>query len=228
MTRRHVRTLAVAFVALAVVAAGSATTVGAAVGVGTTAGVGTTVGVGTTTAAAMAAQSSLDSCTTIDEPGTYVLTASVENGGGTPISQACIEITADDVILYGNGHAIDGRGVSHTKGVAVVNAENVTLTNFTTSDWHAGVLVENGSATVRNVNASSNAYGIRLENASASTVADNAVENNLIGVYADDADVTLDGNDFSDNEISVKRAGDSDERTTDGPTTSPGLVLARA
>jgi parallel beta-helix repeat protein len=209
MTRRYARTLAVTLAVLALVAGSGLALLGAA------------------TPTTGAAQTPVDSCTTIDEPGTYVLTADVDNGGGTAISQACFEITADDVTFDGNGHTIDGRGVSHTKGVAVVNAENVTVTNFEVNDWHSGVLVENGSVTVRDVHAFSNAYGIRLENTSASMVENNTVDNNLIGIYTDGADVTLDGNDLSDNEIPVKQTDESANRTTAGATTPAAVGFPR-
>jgi parallel beta-helix repeat protein len=209
MTCRHARTLAVALAVLALVAGGGVAMLGAA------------------TPGSATAQTTVDSCTTIDEPGTYVLTGDVDNGGNTAISQACFEITADDVTFDGNGHTIDGRGESHTKGVAVVNAENVTVTNFEVTDWHEGVLVENGSATVQNVNASSNAYGIRLVNANASEVANNTVENNLIGIYADGADVTLDGNDLSDNEVPVKQSEESEGRLVAGSVSCFNSGFAR-
>lgn len=192
MTLREARSLVVLLAAVALVAgvAGAPT--------------------GAVTATDGADQTTVDSCTTIDEPGTYVLTSDIDNGGKTPISGACFRITADDVTFDGNGHTIDGRGVSHTKGVAVVDAKNVTVTNFEVDDWHSGVLVDNGSATVRAVHTFSNAYGVRLENASGSTVTNNTVEGNLIGIYTNSEDVTLDGNDLSENEISIKRAGDSE------------------
>jgi parallel beta-helix repeat protein len=212
MTRRHVRTLAVALAALALLMGGGVALSGAA---------SPTI---TSVSPVEGAQSTVDSCTTIDEPGTYVLTADVDNGGGTAISQACIEITADGVTFDGNGHTIDGRGVSHTKGVAVVNAQNVTVTNFEVTDWHSGVLVENGSATVRDVHTVSNAYGVRLENASPSTVADNTVESNLVGIDADGERVTLDGNDFSNNEVPVTQSETSEGRLTAGLTNSARLV----
>jgi parallel beta-helix repeat protein len=191
-------------------------------------GAGSPVALGAASSSSAPAQNVVDSCTTIDEPGTYVLAVDVDNGGETAISQACFEITADDVTFDGDGHTIDGRGVSHTKGVAVVNAENVTVENVEVADWHSGVLVENGSATVRNVTTVSNAYGVRLENASASTVTDNAVEGNLVGIYADGANVTLDGNDLSDNEVPVKQTEASPERTTTASADAARPVAIRA
>lgn len=160
------------------------------------------VGVGPPTNATDATE--LDGCTTIDESGTYHLTADVENGGGTAISKACFRITADDVTFDGNGHAIDGRGVSHTKGVTVARSENVTLQNFTATDWHAGVRVENGSATIRDVASFSNAYGVRLEAAGGSALVDTAIDDNLVGVIKTSENVSMKNNSIGGNEISIR------------------------
>ena len=152
-----------------------------------------------------ATQRTIDSCGTIDRPGTYVLSSKIENGGNTAISKPCIEITADDVAFDGNGHLIDGRGESHTKGIAVVGAEGVTIRNVAVDDWHAGVHVSEGSATIRNVETYSNTYGVRLENATGVTVENSTVRNNLVGVSAVGEDVTLSDNDISENEIEIQR-----------------------
>jgi parallel beta-helix repeat protein len=154
-----------------------------------------------------AARQTVDSCTTIDESGTYVLTSNIENGGQTAISKACIEITADDVTFDGDGHAIDGRGVSHTKGVAVLGARGVTVRNVAVDDWHSGLLVTEGAAaTIANVESFSNTYGVRLENAEETTVENSTVTDNLVGVSVAGGTVNLSNNDLSDNDIEVQRA----------------------
>ncbi|WP_115865042.1 right-handed parallel beta-helix repeat-containing protein [Halorussus litoreus] len=212
MTRRDARTLAALVLAL-VVGSGFALAVGPgsalAAGGGATSDVAGGGPAGGSAGAESAAQTQIYSCTTIDESGTYVLASDVENGGGTAISQSCIEITADDVTFDGGRNTLDGRGVSHTAGVGVVDAENVTVRNLAVSDWHAGVRAANGSVTVREVETASNAYGIRLANVTGATVANNSIEGNLVGIYADAENATLTGNDFSENEIRVKRPSES-------------------
>lgn len=195
MTRSDARTVAVLALALALV-----------VGAGAT-GISLLGGPVSTADAAQA--TAIDSCTTIDESGTYVLTKKIDNGGKTPISGTCIEITADNVTFDGDGHLIDGQGVSHTKAIGVYDAEDVTVRNVEVTEWHEGVLVEDATATVREVNSHSNAYGVRLQNASGSTVENTAVEGNLVGISVESENVTLDGNDVSNNEIDVKRPDDS-------------------
>lgn len=112
----------------------------------------------------------ISSCSTIDEPGRYELTSEITNGGGTRISQSCIEIRSGNVILDGNGHVIDGRGTSHTIGVAVRTSENssnkeVRIENVTVTDWHKGVAFHSAAqGRVQDVSASGNVYGIHIEN----------------------------------------------------------------
>ncbi|WP_225333454.1 right-handed parallel beta-helix repeat-containing protein [Halomicrobium urmianum] len=73
--------------------------------------VASVVGLGWAATGAAAAQETeaaqgpteIDACTTITEPGSYVLAADLEGANGT-----CIEIASDDVVLDGNGHAIAG------------------------------------------------------------------------------------------------------------------------
>lgn len=152
------------------------------------------------------AATTVDSCTTIEQSGTYVLTSDVENGGNTAISGSCIEIRADGVTFDGQGHSLDGRGVSHTKGITV-NASDVTVRNVEVDDWHYGIWVHGGSATVENVRTFSNAYGVRLDDAKGSTVRNSTVESNLIGIYADSSDgLTVENNQISKNQIGVKYA----------------------
>lgn len=76
----------------------------------------------------------LESCTVIDTPGRYVLARDVENA----TVETCFDVTADDVVLDGRGHVVDGesRGgyPSETVGVRVTGA-NVTVRDVTVTDW---------------------------------------------------------------------------------------------
>ena len=199
MTLRDARTLGVLLVALALAVSGS---VVAGPALGSTASDGADRS--DAEASGDAARTSIDSCTTIDQPGNYALTADVENAGNTAISESCIEITADDVTLDGGGHRIDGRGESHTRGIAVRGAEGVTIENVEVRDWHAGIFVSKGSVTVRDVRTVSNAYGLRLENATDATVENGTVEENLVGIYTNTENLTVNGTDFSGNEMRLK------------------------
>lgn len=124
----------------------------------------------------------IDACTTITEPGRYVVTADVENA-----TETCIEIKADDVVLDGAGHVVDAassRFARHT-GVRVTGAEDVVVTNLTLTDWgFAGVYFRgvSGSA-VRNVTASDSRFGVTVRSSSeVRVVGVNATNNTAAGI----------------------------------------------
>jgi parallel beta-helix repeat protein len=146
----------------------------------------------------------ISGCETITEPGRYVLTRDIINTPGPRTTQNCVWVNASDVVLDGNGHRIDGIGVSDSTGVYVgskADIDNVTVRNVTLSDWHKGVWhrgVSNG--TFRNVNATNNAIGIGVENASGTRVLDNEASTNLIGIRVTDSTLAaLAGNEVSGN-----------------------------
>jgi len=146
----------------------------------------------------------IDGCGEITEPGRYVLTRNVTNDLGTRTSQNCVWVNASDVVFEGNGHRIDGIGVTDSIGVYVgspAQQENVTVRNLTVSDWHKGVWhrgVRDG--TVERVNATDNAIGIGIENASGTRTIDNEASANLIGIRVTDSTLdSLSGNELSDN-----------------------------
>lgn len=145
----------------------------------------------------------IDSCTRITDPGTYVLTADVEDDQSTRLSESCIRIATDDVVFDGNGHTIDGRGISDTRGVTATGT-NVTVRNVTVSDWDRGIYYRNVSGgTIRGANATANGYGIDLDRSSGVAVMDNDVSGNLIGIdlRRSNAGVELGGNRVNGNHL---------------------------
>ncbi|WP_254807817.1 right-handed parallel beta-helix repeat-containing protein [Natronosalvus amylolyticus] len=95
----------------------------------------------------------LEECAVIHFPGTYTL------AGDLIGNQTCIEIAADDVVLDGMGHTIEGIDVDDDGtqyGIHVNDADNVTISDVTIDGWDTGlrfagsdgvvtdVLVENG------------------------------------------------------------------------------------
>lgn len=123
--------------------------------------------------AAGTAPTSIDSCTTIDEPGRYVLTENVSGYGGG----YCITIESSDVVLDGNGHTIDA---SETNGVLVNGSEGAE--NVTIRDLRVHGLIA----------ASAGTFGVIVENASDTTVANVTVEDAFVGVEVhESSDVTI-------------------------------------
>ncbi|GAA0255412.1 NosD domain-containing protein [Haladaptatus pallidirubidus] len=149
----------------------------------------------------------INSCTTIDEPGRYELTKNITNGGGTPISQSCIEIQSGNVVFDGNGHTIDGRGNSHTVAIDVntpENSKNIQITNAVITNWHEGIVFRHDElGEIQNVTASSNVYGISLENSQLVITRNSILKDNLVGkrVSGSSIHIQLWGNEFSGNQV---------------------------
>ncbi len=137
----------------------------------------------------------IDSCTTIDEPGTYRLVESIENS----TADVCILIQASDVHFDGGGHTVDGNvtrrallerlaGPPPSEGVGIgVNIDgsspvsNVTVTNVVASDWFFGVLVRGASgATVRDVTGTASGIGILVDATTGARVERSNASNNVI------------------------------------------------
>lgn len=104
------------------------------------------------------AANDVNSCQTITAAGEYDLTVDISQSG------TCFEVASDDVVIDGQGHAIDLQG----GGVAVSLPSTGTQDNVTVSD----LSVENGgepitareatNLTVRNLDVRASSYGVRL------------------------------------------------------------------
>lgn len=150
----------------------------------------------------------IDSCTSITEPGRYLLTADIVDDQSTHLSESCIRIEADDVVLDGDGHRLDGRGVSGTVGIAVSSSgglSNVSVVRLTVSDWDWGLYYQDVSGgEVRDVTVEHNGAGIAMEETRGVTVRDNEIANNGIGVFVLDAsDIAVRSNSVSENLVGV-------------------------
>lgn len=141
----------------------------------------------------------IESCTTIESPGEYVLSSDIADAP----EAGCLVITADDVTVDGNGHAI-APNESSARGPAVLarGAENVSVRNVRLSDWQVGVAfdgVTRGSVTdVRVSNAA--IAGVSIDGTSQGvTVADTDVTDATGGVQiAAGSDVAVQDNTLTD------------------------------
>src|SRR3989304_8492145 len=106
------------------------------------------------------AANQINSCTTIDLPGEYVLNQSILN---SPASPSCIFITSSNVIFDGAEYTISGEDTPWTYGVYVYNPValiNVTVRNLNVTDWYYGIYYNNTvNGTIYDSNASSNVLG---------------------------------------------------------------------
>lgn len=124
----------------------------------------------------------LRSCTTIDEPGRYVLVADVTDSR----ADTCIRIRSSDVVLDGSGHRLDGTGAFGTAGIVVRSPgdeplTNVTVRGVTVTDWDDGlryIAVDGGRVVA--TTAADNRVGIELLNARRITLADSVARGNRL------------------------------------------------
>jgi len=146
-----------------------------------------------------ASATEIDACTTITEPGTYVLTGDIrDSDAGT-----CIDVRADDVTIDGSGHAIDGQSGSGQVGIGATSQSNVTVRNVAVSEWDAGInYTEVTGGEVSGVTARSNTIGIELAAGSENTIANNTVLDTDNGIYLHAIDeTTADRNTIRDNAV---------------------------
>ncbi|WP_191965446.1 MULTISPECIES: right-handed parallel beta-helix repeat-containing protein [Haloferax] len=143
----------------------------------------------------------LESCTTIDESGSYVLTTQIRNQTDT-----CFEVRASDVVFDGNGHVVSGTLQQGTAAIVVRPPENgsepiqnVTIRNVSLTNWVFGVVytdVEN--STLTDIRTYQTVDGISVVNSTNVTIDRVRTTNgydglNVIGsetVQIDDAEVT--------------------------------------
>ncbi len=183
----------------------------------------------------------VDGCTTITEPGRYVLSADIENADRgenfTFISQSCIRIESSDVVFDGNDHTVDGFGVSDTTAIRVGGngtLSNVTVENLAVDEWNRGVYVKNvTNATVRDANVSGNALGVFLEDSTAVHLRNVTATDNFVGVYAGNVSGSYAASTFQDGEPVVvdRRAGTetpTESRDAEADATAAGNATAAA
>ncbi len=120
----------------------------------------------------------LDTCTTITESGTYVLTRDVESRAET-----CLRITADHVTLSGGEHSIDGGAFRENTTAVAVTGSNVTVRNLSVLRWTFGVRYEDApDGAVRNVTTWRTVDGVTFASSPGATVAGVSAENGVTGI----------------------------------------------
>jgi len=150
-----------------------------------------------------AAQSSdateIDSCTVIDEPGTYVLTENIEDSD----EDVCIRVVGDidGVVIDGNGHTIDGTDAENSVGVFVdgeddnqegsANPTDVTIRDLTLTDWDTGISFGHAGGDVTDVTATSNDAGLSLFNSGADVTDSDFSNNEGDGISVDFSRATV-------------------------------------
>jgi parallel beta-helix repeat protein len=165
---------------------------------GATDGVAADGGAAVENAAQAAEQTVVEECTTISEPGRYVLAADIENAS----ADTCIRIRASDVVFDGDGNAIDGAvsvdsdeaanrffrtGTLRPQsgiGLSVGGngpVTNVTVRNVTLTDWRWGAVADSlRQGRLSRVRATDNAFGITILRSPGVEVTDGEANRNAV------------------------------------------------
>lgn len=167
--------------------------------------VGAGLAVGTSSVAGQDLPVRIDGCTTITEPGEYALAGDVSPT--TVDGYGCIDIRADDVVLDGRGHAIDGSGAADDGDRAPIAGITVNPEGTFEPDARP---VEN--VTVRNVAVTGFATGIRYESVDGGRIAGVATPDDGVGVALlfGTRGITIEDSRLSDSGTGVDLLGDPD------------------
>ncbi|PSQ15073.1 hypothetical protein BRD00_15040 [Halobacteriales archaeon QS_8_69_26] len=167
-------------------------------------------------------------CGVIDESGGYLLDSNIVNES----TEVCIEITADDVTLDGQGNLINGtNGTENSVGILVSNgSSNVNVENVTLDGWETAVGVGDGGSptgvTVENVTVLADrtagsrvTAGIAATGGSDLTVGNSTVYKVDRGIDVDGTgSVTLENNTVENAEVGVRLAGADSTYRVNGTT----------
>lgn len=146
---------------------------------------------------------SVDSCTTIDEPGTYTLTSDVETSETGP----CFDVQAYPVTVDGDGHTISGAGSdTDSSGVSLDGgSDDFTLQDATVDGFGTGIDATygpSGRITLQGVTATGNGVGVDADYVAADVhVAESRIDSNeRVGFTATSSGpITVDATSFDDN-----------------------------
>lgn len=184
--------------------------------------------VGTSGVAGQDSPTEIESCTTITEPGEYVLAEDVSPA--TVDGYGCIDVRADDVVLDGRGYTIDGSGAVddggrvRAAGIAVNPegtfepdarpVENVTVRNVTVTGFATGLRYESvDGGRIAGVETPDDGVGIGLLfGARGIAIEDSRLSNSGTGVdlfgdpdvYGGPSDVTIARNDVEGNDVGIR------------------------
>ena len=137
------------------------------------------------------AATEITQCTTIDDPGEYVLANNITNES----TDSCITIVSENVTFDGNGYTIDGvdRNGTGIKSQHVgVTVENVTVSGFERGVYNVDLLRES--------ELTGNAIGVRYDSVNP-RVEDTVIANNTRdGIFMSSTDATIVDNRIVDND----------------------------
>ena len=150
----------------------------------------------------------ITSCTVIDRPGYYELENDIVNSQET----VCINITASNVILNGNGFMIGGTDGASTSGIYIYSPsgiENITVFNIFLTDWEYGLYARNTENLVLDsILTTSNDIGMYIQSSDGVSITNLQATDNSKGIYLSLLNSgTLEGGTFMNNEEGIYLSG---------------------
>lgn len=157
---------------------------------------GAVLGLSSTSTSAAAEPTEINECTSISEPGEYVLTEDLE------VEDGCFGLRGSDIILDGSGHTISGDGTGNgvsVEGTPVVR--NLTIENFETGCFIARVESE---IILENTVVSDTSVGITGFPKVDMNIQGSTIKDNGTGIAGNEAfGITITGSILSGNESAV-------------------------
>jgi parallel beta-helix repeat protein len=123
----------------------------------------------------------ISGCSNLNQEGeTYYLTADIIDSSISP----CMTISANNIILDCQNHAIDGDDVAGY-GIHVSGITNITIKNCILSDWATAsiYLFSSSNNQIINSTANSNRFGIWLSSSSNNQIINSTANSNYYGIY---------------------------------------------
>jgi hypothetical protein len=141
---------------------------------------GSILGLSSTSTSVAAEPTEVSDCTSISEPGTYVLTEDIDIDGD------CFELRNTDILLDGNGHTISGDGT----GTGIFVEGGAEVRNLTVANFQRGYYIEHEfdeALTLENAVVADNAAGITGSLKSNMNIRNSVLRDNEVGISGNEA-----------------------------------------
>lgn len=196
---------------------------------------------GTDTLTDSSTPTEITECTTIDDPGHYVL---AENLTMTAEVSPCILINASDVVLDGDGHSIEAESRSYDSEIAISNYKDDTYlrgdldqvySNITVKSVHfrnvdRGVSFKNvNESTVRDstIKVNNTRWGIKYKQSSNVRITNNTINDGSNGIGVDNSDnVVITNNIIHETRISGIASSSSNVTIAQNTITATGMAIS--
>ncbi|MEM3505164.1 MAG: NosD domain-containing protein [Archaeoglobaceae archaeon] len=166
----------------------------------------------------------ISQCTEITKSGYYRLVNSIS--GLLSGKDYCIKISANNVVLDGQGFSITGTGSG--KGI-FVQADSVTIKNVSVSGYYDGIFLSlSSNNTIENCTLSGNyEEGIHLYSSNNNVIRSNKVSGNVRGIYLHSSSNNLMENNMisNNNDYGIHLSSSSDNIVKNNDFTNCGLVV---